>query len=283
MRWVRFEKEGVVRLGIEDGDDILEVSRVGELTVSPGDDPLLDLITAGAPLENEPETAARHARTAIRVLSPIARPPKIIAIGLNYVDHANETGLSIPESPLLFAKFSSSIVGDGDDIVVPTWLTTQPDWEAELALVVGTRRGPSDRATLADVAGWTVANDVSARDLQFGDGQWTRGKSLDTFSPLGPSLVTPDEIPNASDLRVTTTVNGVTMQSASTADLIFGLEFLLDFLSANFTLEPGDVVLTGTPPGVGGFREPPVFLQDGDVVEVAVASIGKLTNRVRYV
>ena len=214
---------------------------------------------------------ARGVRSPTSRCSPRSRvPARSSPIGLNYADHTAETGLTAPAEPLTFAKYPTSVIGPGEAIVVPAAITTQADWEAELAVVIGTRCGPDRRGTMADVAGYTVANDVSARDLQFRDVQWTRGKSLDTFCPLGPALVTADEVADPHALRIWCTVNGETMQDATTADLLNDIPTLLHFLTATSTLEPGDVILTGTPPGVGGFRTPPVFLQDGDVVTVGV-------------
>lgn len=217
----------------------------------------------------------------LRLCAPIRRPGKIIAIGLNYLDHTAETGLAPPEEPVTFAKYPTSVIGSGEPILIPAAVTADVDWEAELAVVVGRRCGPGERGTLDHVAAYTAANDVSARDLQFRDRQWTRAKSIDTFCPLGPVLVTPDEFGNPQDKRIWTTVNGRIMQDASTADMVFDVAYLMDFLTATVTLEPGDVVLTGTPPGVGGFRTPPVFLRDGDLVTVGVEGTGELTNPVR--
>jgi len=290
VRWTRFATADHgdlrdVRLGVaaDDGSTVVDLTgtAVGGVRVT-GPDPLLDLLRAGAPLTAVSlEGHPRLPLDQVHVLAPVGRPGKVIAIGLNYVDHANETGMAVPTEPLTFAKYPTSVTGPYDDVLVPGAVTQQVDWEAELALVVGTTCGPGRRGTLDDVAGWTVGNDVSARDLQFRDAQWTRGKSLDTFCPLGPWLVTPDEVPDPQALTVTAEVNGVQMQKAPTSDMIFDVATLMDFLTATCTLEPGDVVLTGTPPGVGAFREPPVFLTDGDVVEVAVEGIGTLRNTVR--
>lgn len=267
---------------------VLTDDRVVELGVAPGADPLLDLLRSGAGLEESARSALAgnapsHGLEKVRLLAPLARPGKIVAIGLNYAEHTAETGLAAPAEPLTFAKYPSSIIGPDDPIVVPSAITKDVDWESELAVVIGTRCGPDRRATIGDVAAYTVANDVSARDLQFGDKQWTRGKSLDTFCPLGPTLVTPHEVSDPHALRIWARVNGETMQDASTADMIFDIPALLDFLTATVTLEPGDLVLTGTPPGVGAFRNPPIFLADGDVVTVGVEGIGELSNPVRYV
>lgn len=253
------------------------------LAVPAGPDPLLDVLrSATAWADLRPATDSPVPLAELQLLAPIERPGKVVAIGLNYHDHTAETGLDAPSEPLTFAKYPSSITGPADDIVVPTELTTQVDWEAELAFVIGRRCGPDRRGTMADIAGYTVANDVSARDLQFGDKQWTRGKSLDTFCPLGPVVVSPDEFGDPSGHRIWATVNGSVMQDGTTSDLIFDVPTLLDSITAGVTLEPGDVVLTGTPPGVGGFRTPPVFLADGDVVRVGVDGIGELANPVRW-
>ena len=272
MRLARVEYQGHVRAADFDGEDY-------RLAPAAGEDPLLDALRSGIP----PEFGDAVPGSDVTVLAPLRRPGKIVAIGLNYADHTAETGLDAPSEPLTFAKYPTSITGPGSEIRVPRELTTQVDWEAELAVVIGAECGPERRGTPSRIGYFTVANDVSARDLQFGDKQWTRGKSLDTFCPLGPLLVTPDEVPEPEALRIWATVNGVVMQDATTADLIFGLAELLDSITAGVTLEPGDVVLTGTPPGVGGFRTPPVFLQDGDVVEVGVDGIGTLRNPVRWV
>jgi len=246
------------------------------------------LIAAG------PEAWARAARKAAaragaapaldgRPLGPpVRRPSKIVGIGLNYHDHAREAALPLPERPLVFAKYPSALAGDGEPIAWPAGLTSQVDWEVELAVIVGRRlRGAAPAAAIAAVFGYTVANDVSARDLQFSEPQWTRSKSLDTFCPLGPVVVTPDELGDPQGLRLAARVNGETMQESSTDQMIFGVAEILSFLSRSFTLEPGDVVLTGTPHGVGAFRSPPRYLRAGDVVEVEVEGIGTLTNPVR--
>lgn len=213
---------------------------------------------------------------------PLRRPSKIVCVGLNYDDHTTETKLERPDRPLLFTKFASCLIGHGEEIAWPAGVTEQVDWEAELAVVVGSRLRDADETTALDaVFGYTVANDVSARDVQFSDGQWTRGKSIDTFCPLGPAIVTADEVPDPQALRIRARVNGTVMQDASTAQMIFGVASILSFCSRSFTLEPGDLVLTGTPSGVGAFREPPVFLSSGDRVDIDVEGVGALSNPVR--
>jgi 2-keto-4-pentenoate hydratase/2-oxohepta-3-ene-1,7-dioic acid hydratase in catechol pathway len=209
------------------------------------------------------------------------RPGKIVAIGLNYLDHIRESNLPIPDRPLIFAKFPSSVVGPNEPIVVDTALTSQVDWEVELGVIVArTMRNVAAEKALDYVFGYTIGNDVSARDVQFSESQWTRGKSFDTFCPIGPVVVTPDEIPDPQALALRTRVNGEVMQDSSTSEILFGVAELLAFSSRSFTLEPGDLLLTGTPWGCGYFMEPPRLLEDGDVVECEVERIGVLRNPV---
>lgn len=208
----------------------------------------------------------------------IEKPGKIIAIGLNYKDHARESGMEPPSNPLVFSKFTTSLIGDGDEIVIPKGLTERVDWEVELAVVIDRdARDVSEAEALSYVRGYTVANDVSARDLQFADVQWVRGKSLDTFCPLGDRLVQVDDPQN---LRLTTKVNGEVVQDSNTSEMIFGVAELISFCSHSFTLEAGDVILTGTPWGVGEFMEPRRSLKHGDVVECEVEGVGVLRNPV---
>jgi 5-carboxymethyl-2-hydroxymuconate isomerase len=215
------------------------------------------------------------------IVAPL-RPSKVVAIGLNYLDHIRETGMDRPERPLVFAKFPSSVIGPNEAIEIDPEISERVDWEVELAVVIGTtaRRVSVDRA-LDHVFGYTVANDVSARDVQFSDGQWVRGKSLDTFCPLGPAVVTADDVPNPQALRLSTLVNDRLVQDSSTSEMLFGVRELIAFCSRSFTLEPGDVVLTGTPWGCGEFMSPKQSLQPGDVVVCAVEGIGELRNPVR--
>lgn len=233
-------------------------------------------------LDGDPGAAARPL-ASLRLLAPV-RPAKIIAVGRNYREHAAEESAALPTVPLMFAKFPSSVVADGDTITWSAALTTGVDYEAELAVVIGRRaRDVTVAAALDYVLGYTCLNDVSARDLQVSDGQWTRAKSLDTFCPMGPWIVTADEIPDAHALRVRCRVNGEGRQDATTGELVHGIAELIAYCSGSFTLEPGDVIATGTPGGVGAFRDPPVFLADGDTVEVEIDRIGTLTNRCRVV
>jgi 2-keto-4-pentenoate hydratase/2-oxohepta-3-ene-1,7-dioic acid hydratase in catechol pathway len=211
---------------------------------------------------------------------PIARPQKIVCLGLNYRDHAEEQGVELPEKPLLFAKWPNTLIGPGEAIVIPPSVE-KCDYEAELAVVLGARVSRVSRENaLEAVHGYLCANDVSARDLQFGDGQWTRGKSVDTFCPIGPELVPAADVPDPHDLRIRALVNGEVMQDSTTANLVFGIDEIISFASQTVTLEPGDLILTGTPAGVGVFRKPPRLLQPGDEVTIEIEGIGSLTNPV---
>jgi 2-keto-4-pentenoate hydratase/2-oxohepta-3-ene-1,7-dioic acid hydratase in catechol pathway len=249
--------DDIVDIGFE--GDMLAMASCGASAVSPGE-----------PIE-----------TPHRVEAPL-RPGKVVAIGLNYLDHIRETGMEQPTAPVIFSKWPSCVIGPDDAIRIDSEVTERVDWEVELAAVIGRKlcRAAPEEA-LAGVFGYTVANDVSARDVQFGDGQWVRGKSLDTFCPLGPWIVTPDEIDDIQALGLRTRVNGEVVQDSSTAEMIFGVAELLSYCSRSFTLEPGDVVLTGTPWGCGEFMSPRRSLQPGDVVEVEIDAIGTLRNPVQ--
>jgi 2-keto-4-pentenoate hydratase/2-oxohepta-3-ene-1,7-dioic acid hydratase in catechol pathway len=212
---------------------------------------------------------------------PIDPPSKIVCVGLNYRDHAEEQGAPLPERPILFAKWPNTLGGPGDPIVVPS-ISTKVDYEAELGVVIGSRvRGVSRENALEAVRGYLCLNDVSARDLQFTDGQWTRGKSPDTFCPVGPELVPAVEVPDPQALAIKAILNGEVMQDSSTANMVFGVAEVIEFISQAITLEPGDLIATGTPAGVGAFRDPPVFMQPGDEVTIEIEGLGALTNPVR--
>ncbi len=217
----------------------------------------------------------------VNLHAPVANPTKIIAIGLNYSDHAAETGAEIPEKPIVFAKYPNTIIGPGVPIRIPS-ITEQADYEAELAVVIGRKARAVEAEDAMDyVFGYMNSNDVSSRDLQFSEGgQWTRSKSLDTFAPIGPYLVTKDEIEDPQDLSIRCVLNGEVMQEGTTSKMIFGVAELVAFLSTGMTLEPGDIIMTGTPPGVGFARDPKVFLKDGDEVSIEIEGLGTLTNPV---
>ncbi len=212
--------------------------------------------------------------------APVPRPGKLICIGLNYRDHAAESNMAIPKEPVVFSKFSTAVIAPGEPVVLPA-TSTKVDYEAELAVVIGRRaKDISLERALDYVLGYTCFNDVSARDFQFADGQWQRGKSCDTFAPMGPTIVTADEVPDPHKLSIKLVLNGQAMQDSNTDQFIFGIPELIEFLSQTITLEPGDVIATGTPPGVGFARRPPVFLRPNDKMEVVIEKVGTLGNPV---
>jgi 2,4-diketo-3-deoxy-L-fuconate hydrolase len=218
---------------------------------------------------------------SVRLRAPIPRPGKIVAVGLNYRDHAAETGQPLPDEPVLFGMFSNSVIGPGEAIDIPP-AASEVDFEAELGVVIGraARRVSVDEA-LGYVAGYLCINDVSARDLQLKGGQWFRGKSVDTFLPVGPWMSTADEIRDPQALRIRCMVNDEVMQDSTTSEMLFGVAELVSYVTQTITLHPGDIIATGTPAGVGFTRQPPRFLQPGDEVTVEIESIGALTNPVR--
>ncbi len=224
----------------------------------------------------------RHEPARVRHLAPVPDPQKIICIGLNYRDHAAESGVAPPDEPVMFSKYSSALIGDGEMIILPS-VSEQVDYEAELVVVIGRsgRHIPRERA-FEHVGGYAVGHDVSARDWQLNKPgkQWMAGKTFDTFAPVGPVLVTPDEVPDPHKLGIRLRLNGQTMQESSTSQLIFGVDELIAYVSQVFTLEPGDLIFTGTPPGVGMARKPPVWLKHGDRVEVEIDHLGTLRNSV---
>nr|WP_306813142.1 fumarylacetoacetate hydrolase family protein [Paenibacillus soyae] len=214
----------------------------------------------------------------VKLLPPLTNPEKIICIGLNYYDHVIESNMEVPKVPVLFPKFNNCLAGNDDEIVIP-WEVEQCDYEVELAVVIGktAKRIPLESA-MDYVFGYTIMNDVSARNIQLNEPQWTRGKAIDGFAPLGPWIVTADELPEPGRLEISLRLNGETMQQSSTKELIFDIPYLVSFLSNTMTLKPGDVISTGTPPGVGMGRRPQVWLKPGDVVEASVEGIGTLRN-----
>lgn len=297
MKIYRFEAAGAVRLGIESGgllhDAASLYARAGENTpdvVRAADlksiaaAPEVFTVFLSEALKNARDLpAAADGRTAfdpaqVRLLAPVPNPGKVICIGLNYMEHAREQGKEPPPRPMLFAKFANAVCATGDRVVIPP-ITRKVDYEGELAVVIGRggRRIPRDEAR-SHVFGYMAAHDVSARDLQKSDGQWLRAKGLDNFLPTGPCLVTPDSLPDPQALRIRSRLNGQIMQDSSTADMIFPVDELIAFISQGITLEPGDIISTGTPQGVGAHRTPPVFLKEGDVVEVEIDGIGMIRN-----
>lgn len=263
MKWVCFESKGVARFGILEEGLIIETSLTWQ-----------DILEG-----RSPDSGAHFRPGEVKLLAPVSRPGKIVAIGLNYMDHCREQKVDPPAKPVIFAKFATAVIGPGAAIKWSGALTQQVDYEAELAVIIGrTARSVTQTAALDYVLGYTAANDVSARDLQFEDRQWVRGKSLDTFCPLGPALITSDEIPSPQELAIRCELNGERVQDSNTREMIFGVAQLISFCSQAFTLEPGDVILTGTPHGVGMSREPNLFLKDGDRVTVEIEKVGRLEN-----
>ena len=266
------------------GDHLVDVH-----AVDPGVPPTVRQILEGgsATLQAALHAAQRSEAFKIPVadaqfFAAVHDPHKIICIGLNYKDHAAESGVPIPKDPVLFSKYATALIGHGEAIVLPP-VSSEVDYEAELVVVIGRRgRNIPAAAALEYVAGYTIGHDVSARDWQLKkDGkQWMAGKTFDTFAPMGPYLVTADEVPDPQNLRIALRLNGQTMQDSSTTQLIFGIKEAVAYISQVMTLEPGDVIYTGTPPGVGVARKPPVFLKPGDVCEVEIEGLGVLRNPV---
>jgi 2-keto-4-pentenoate hydratase/2-oxohepta-3-ene-1,7-dioic acid hydratase in catechol pathway len=282
MKLVMFRRgPGPARPGVLADAEVIDLA-----ACAPHLPPSLDQILAQGVLGQAVEAAALP--TAVRVndfqlVAPIRQPRKVIGIGLNYRDHAVESGMPIPDEPIVFAKFAASIIGPDEPILLPS-LSSEVDYEVELVAVIGreARHVPASRA-LDYVAGYTIGNDVSARDWQLRKpgGQWLLGKSFATFAPIGPALVTRDELPNPHALPIGLKLNGEPMQDSNTNQLIFRIDQLIAYLSRLFPLEPGDLIFTGTPPGVGFARKPPVFLKDGDVCEAWIEGLGSLRNPCR--
>ena len=272
MRVARFRADGVEGWGFVEGDAICPVTD--------GPDLLGVLADHGALDDLSRRSTEEVALESVELLAPIPNPPQFVGIGLNYSAHAAESGAAVPKSPVSFPFFNSSIIDPGQPIVLPPF-TDKVDWEVELGVVIG--REALD-VTVEDaldyVAGYVIVNDVSARDIQRSEGQWSRAKSLDTFKPMGPWITTTDELGAADDLEVKLWVNDVLKQSGETSDLIFDVRALVSHLSQSLTLGAGAVISTGTPSGVGFARTPPEYLRPGDVVTLEIDGIGRLTNPV---
>ena len=276
-------KDEKIHLGAVIEDKIVNLHQLsaGELP-----DSMLGFLQSGDSAMQVAKDLLDHARgdiplDAVKLLSPIPNPSKVVAIGLNYMDHIREANIGVPELATMFCKYPSAIIGSGDEIRWSTGLTQQVDYEAELAVVIGkTAKNVSEADAYDYIAGYMNCNDVSARDLQFKPGdQWLRGKCLDSFCPLGPYLVTRDEIDDPHQLSIKCEINGQTMQESNTDEMIYRIPYLINYLSQAFTLLPGDVIATGTPHGVGAFRNPPIWLEHDDVVAVTIEGLGVLSNR----
>lgn len=285
MKLVTYQSNaGAAQLGALVGDQVIDLAQASGGKLPSDMRSFLELGDAGLQAARDAvdgnAAGATVALADVKLLAPIPNPSKVVAIGLNYMDHILETNSKVPAIPIMFTKYTTSIIGQGDAIRWDPAETAKVDWEVELAVVIGKRAyRVAEENALDYVAGYTVCNDVSARDLQSEKGdQWIRGKSLDTFCPLGPALVTSDEVADPHNLGIRCIVNGETMQDSNTSQLLFKIPHLIAYLSRAFTLLPGDVIITGTPPGVGAGRKPPVFLKGGDVVTVEIDGLGQLTN-----
>ncbi len=287
MKLVTFAHQGAERLGVlqsgEGGEWVIDLNQADPRL--PAD--MIGFLQGGAEamgLAAKAMAAAtpaqRLARAAVVLKAPIPRPGKIIAIGQNYLEHAKETGASKSPYPIIFAKYANAVVGPGEPIVIPA-AVTKPDYEGELAAVIGRRgRNIPEAEALGYVAGYMALNDVTARDWQNRTSQWVMGKTADTFCPMGPALVTADEVPDPQNLHLRTIIGGEVLQSGFTGDMIFSVAHLIAYASQVMTWEPGDVLATGTPPGVGMARKPPRWLRPGDVVRIEIDGIGVLENPV---
>jgi len=281
MRFVTFENKGVAEPGVMLEDSVIGLKGAGFAS-------LLQVIEQGADaqkkvaefVKNAPADA-RSPLASAKLLTPLSRPPKLIFIGLNYRDHAEETGAKIPAVPTVFSKYNTSIVGPGDDIILPR-ASKQPDYEAELAVVIGKRGRYITQANWREfVFGYTNLHDVSARDVQMATTQWMMGKTFDTFAPIGPAIVTADEIPEPNALKIEFVLNGEVMQSSNTSEMVFSVPYLIEHLSTVMTLEPGDIISTGTPAGVGMAKKPQRWLREGDDAVVRIEKIPELRNGVK--
>ena len=281
MRYATIQNNGETEPAVLSGGQVIPISDAGGLIS------VLELIEHGADAQDRVRRfVSSHSKSygldpaGVKFEAPIPRPPKIICIGLNYRDHAAESKLPLPEVPTMFAKFPTSVVGPGHPIVLPK-NSSKPDYEAEFAVVIGRRgRHIAEEDWRDYVFGYTILHDVSARDFQMATSQWMIGKTFDTFAPTGPVIVTADEIADPHNLRISLDINGETLQDSNTSNLIFKIPQLLAYLSSVFTLEPGDIIATGTPAGVGFARKPPRWLKPGDQVRIQVEGIGELVNPV---
>jgi len=270
MKLAQFYDNGRIRLGLIEDGSLTPLYFQGEM---------IDFIKDGHGCKpsGRPISLDR-----VRFAPTVSNPSKIIGIGRNYLDHIQEGKGEVPKTPLLFAKFPNTLIGHHGRITWDARITNKVDFEAELAVVIGKRAYQLEESDVMEtVFGYTCANDVSARDLQYDDGQWVRGKSLDSFCPLGPWIVTRDKISDPHDLGIKCRLNGEIMQDSQTGKMIFKLPQLISFLSKNFTLSPGDIILTGTPDGVGAFRNPPIYMKDGDEIVVEIEQVGRLVNTCR--
>ncbi len=280
MRYVSFERDGRVRPGAIDGDDVVAIAS----------ETLLDYVALPTARRIRAHTQERFPLAGVRLVAPVRPRKNVFCVGRNYLEHARERAraagheLKLPDVPTFFSKAPTAIADPGATLALQARISQEYDWEAELAIVIGARVKDATPAQALDaVFGYTCLNDVTARDLQRAHGQWFKGKSLDGSCPIGPWIVSPDEIGHVQTLEIALTLNGTVKQRGNTADMIFDVRRIIAELSRGMTLEPGDVIATGTPDGVGSARTPPEFFKDGDVVEVAIEHIGTLRNTIRIV
>lgn len=266
MKLVTFEKlDGRLSVGEMRGDDLYSLGTTLSMSEIAGDK---------LPSRDESYKVMKHNG----IQAPV-RPSKIFCVGRNYAEHAAELSNAIPTKPLIFSKYPTCVIGTGDTVQWYADITQKVDWEGELVVVIGkTAKNISEEEAYEHIFGYTIANDISARDLQDSESQWVRAKAQDTFCPLGPGIVTTEDIPDPHTLQIVTKVNGETMQNGNSKDMIFKIPYLVSYLSRTFTLLPGDLILTGTPSGVGKAMKPPRFLQDGDEVTVTIEGIGTVSN-----
>ena len=284
-KFMTYIKEEKTCIGAVRGDEIVDIS---DLFNNPKD--LLPLVQAGETAVQKSEQALLGGNRKkiklkdVKLCAPIKTPAKIVAIGLNYIDHCHESGLAVPEKPVVFTKHTNTITGPNDDVCWRNEITTEVDYEVELGVIIGKKTSRvSQEDALEHVFGYSVVNDVSARDLQLGGGagQWDLGKSLDTFCPWGPIIVTRDEIPDPQNVDVRLRLNGEIRQESNTRNMIFSVAYLVSYLSQYMTLIPGDLIATGTPPGVGMGMDPKSYMTDGDICETEIDGIGTLRNKMR--
>ncbi len=275
MKLIRFGQYGNEKPGLWKDNRIVDLKKI-----YPGIPDFDEEFFEKGWLEKVKQVTDAGEKMDVRIGCPVCHPSKIICLGKNYSEHAKEGGFENPERPLLFCKTPNTLNGPYDPIVLPK-SSVQVDWEVELAVIIGKKgKRIKKKDAFSHIVGFTILNDVSGRDAQFADSQWFRGKSFDSFAPVGPCVVTPDEIDNVQNLRLTTTVNGNVMQDGNTKDMIFDIPTIIEYISEDITLLPGDILSTGTPSGVGIFRDPPVVLKPGDVVECKIEGIGSIKNEV---
>ncbi|MEA3279152.1 MAG: fumarylacetoacetate hydrolase family protein [Thermodesulfobacteriota bacterium] len=277
MKLIRFGQKGKEKPGLLKESGIVDLRAVFPDIPDIGEDFFRD-----GWLEKVAQVTDSGSEMDVRIGSPVNRPSKIICLGKNYLEHVREGGFDNPEKPLIFCKAPNAVNGPFDPVIMPK-SSGQVDWEVELAIVVGKEgKRIKNKDAFDYIAGFTIMNDVSAREAQFADSQWFRGKSFDTFAPSGPAIVTADEIVDAHNLRLTTIVDGVIMQDGNTRDMIFDIPSIIENISEDITLIPGDIISTGTPSGVGIFRDPPIVLKPGNVVECRIEKIGSIINQVVF-